>query len=109
MSTYLLTLQDGDYQHGEFLPQLRLGRFQREPVLHRLLPGRRIQLRCPDGMRHTVTLENVLVDGLKREAYSDADDATLYSFPTDPTVRLIFRPRITETLAPPGTEIWLID
>jgi hypothetical protein len=109
MPTYLLTVQDDDFRYGDFEPQLRLGRFQREPVLHSLAPGRRIQLRRPDGTRQSTTLENILVDGLKTVAYSDADDATLYTFPTDPTVRLVFRLRITETLAPPGTEIWLVD
>jgi hypothetical protein len=109
MPTYLMTVQADDFQGGEFNLQIRLRRFQQEEVLHRLAPGRRVHLRRPDGGRQSTMVEHVSVDGLTRVAYSDADDATLYRFPTDPVVRLRFKLRITDTVAPPGTEIWLVD
>ena len=104
-----MTVQADDFQDGKFKLQFRLSRFQSESVLHRLVPGRRIQMRRPGGRQLSTKLEKVYVDGLTREGYSDADEATLYSFPTDPTILLRFKPTLTETLAPPGTEIWLID
>jgi hypothetical protein len=109
MSTYLLTVNRDDFNCGEFMPPIRLKRFQQDPIFHRLAPGRRIQLRRPDGQRQSSILEKIAVDGLVREAYSTADEATFYSFPADPIIRLWFRPGITETIAPPGTEIWLVD
>jgi hypothetical protein len=109
MPTYLMTVQADDFQDGEFNPQIRLIRFQQEEVLQRLAPGRRVQLRRPDGGRQSTILEDLSVDGLTRVAYSSADDATFYSFPTDPVIRLRFKLRITETVAPPGTEMWLVD
>jgi hypothetical protein len=109
MPTYLMTVQPDDFQGGGFDPRIRLRRFQREEVFHRLTPGRRVHFRRPDGGRETTTLEQVIVDGLTKVAYSSADDATLYCFPTDPVIRLRFKSRITEAVAPPGTEIWLVD
>jgi hypothetical protein len=109
MPTYLMTVQADDFLDGEFSPPIRLRRFQREEVFHRLLPRRRVHLRRPDGKRLSAKLEEVFVDGLARVAYSTADDATLYTFPCDPVIRLRFKLRITESVAPPGTEIWLVD
>jgi hypothetical protein len=109
MPTYFMMVQADDFQSGEFDPRIRLRRFQQEEVFQRLAPGRRVHLRRPDGTRQSTTLEHVSVDGLTREAYSDADDATLLSFPTDPVIRLRFKLRITDAVAPPGTEVWLVD
>ncbi len=109
MPTYLMTVQAEDFQDGEFNPHIRLRRFRQEDVFRRLAPGRRIHLRRPDGRRQSTTLEHVSVDGLTRVAYSNADDATLYCFPSDPVIRLSFRLKITDAVAPPGTEIWLVD
>jgi hypothetical protein len=104
-----MTVQADDFQGGEFDPRIRLRRFQQEEVFHRLAPGRRVHFRRPDGGRQSTKLEQVSVDGLTRVTYSSADDATLYSFPTDPVIRLRFKLRITDSIAPPGTEIWLVD
>jgi hypothetical protein len=109
MPTYLMTVQADDFQDGEFNPLIRLRRFQREEVLHGLLPGRRVHFRPPDAKRLSTKLQEVFVDGLARVAFSVADEATLYSFPCDPVIRLRFKVRITESVAPPGTEIWLVD
>ncbi|HZT80121.1 MAG TPA: hypothetical protein VFA26_07865 [Gemmataceae bacterium] len=109
MPTYLMTVQAEDFRGGEFSPQIRLRRFQQEEVFQHLAPGRRVHLRRPDGTRESTTLEHVSVEGLTRVAYSAADEATLLSFPTDPVIRLKFKLRITDAVAPPGTVIWLVD
>jgi len=66
-------------------------------------------LRRPDGTLQSATVEEIFVDGLTKEAFSSADDATLYCFPKDPTIQVKFKSVITETVAPPGTAIWLLD
>jgi hypothetical protein len=104
-----MTIQAADFQCGDFKPRLRLSRFRAESVFHRLVPGRRFYLHRSDGTRLTTLLDAVSVEGIAKEAYSNADDATLYSFPCDPTIQLRFKLRITDSLAPPGTEIWLIE
>ena len=109
MPTYLMTVGADDFPGGEFNPQIRLRRFQQVEEFHRLAPGRRVHFRRPNGGRKSTMLQHVSVDGLTRVAYSSADDATLYSFPTNPVIRLRFKLRITNSIAPPGTEIWLVD
>jgi len=109
MPIHLVTVQADDFRGGEFNLRIPLRRFHQEEVLQRLAPGRRVHLCRPDGGRQSTTLEHISLDGLTSVAYSSADDATLYSFPTDPLIHLRFKLRITDALAPPRTEIWLVD
>jgi hypothetical protein len=109
MHTYLTTVQGDDFKSGDFTLRIRLSRFRKDWFLSSLGPGRRIELRRPDGSREAAMLEEISVVGLTKESFSHADDATLYCFPSDPSIQLIFKPRITDTVAPPGTEIWLVD
>ena len=109
MPTYLLTLQPNDFRDGILVPRLRLSRFRGQPHLGEMTRNSWLEMRRPDGVRCWTNLLALAVDDLSREAYSDADDATLYSFPNDPLIRLKLSSVITDEFAPPGTEIWLLD
>ena len=109
MPVHLLTVQENDFQSGYLVPRIRLSRFRGKPDLAGILPGSRLELRRPDGSRSWVTLLDVCVDGLTKVGYSNADEASLYNFPGDPFVRFVVSSFVTETFAPVGTEIWLMD
>lgn len=109
MPTYLLTLQPNDFRDGVLVPKLKLSRFRAQPQLGEMTRGGWLEMRRPDGVRCWTNLVHLSVDDLTKVAYSDADDATLYSFPNDPLVRLKVSAVITDEFAPPGTEIWLLD
>lgn len=109
MPTYLISVQPSDFHDGAFAPGIRLSRFRNDPVLSRLAPGRRIQVRRPNGTFTSAKVTELYVEGITKVAYSMADEASLYQFPGDPILRLRFESPITESIAPPGTEIWLVD
>jgi hypothetical protein len=106
---HLATVQSGDLESGQFALRIPLSRFRGKPDCAGILPGGRIELRRLDGSRSWVTLLEVLVEGLTKVAYSSADDATLYCFPGDPFVRFVLSSFVTDTFAPAGTEVWLMD
>ena len=109
MPVHLLTVQADDFQSGYLVPRIRLSRFREKPDLAGFLSGSRLELRRPDGTRSWVTLLGISVEGITKVGYSDSDDASLYTFPTDPFVRFAVSSLVTDIFAPVGTEIWLID
>jgi hypothetical protein len=106
---HLATVQSGDIESGQLALGIPLSRFRGKPECAGIVPGGRIELRRPDGSRSWVILLEVFVEGLTKVAYSSADEATLYCFPGDPLVRFVFSSFVTDTFAPIGTEVWLID
>ena len=109
MATYLLTLEPADFRSGYLAPRVKLSRFRGQHQLADIAPGSWLEMRRPDGARCWTNLLELSVDNLTRQGYSVADDATFYSFPSDPFVRLKLSACISDEFAPPGTEIWLVD
>jgi hypothetical protein len=105
VATHLLTIGKSDIQGGRVVIGRRLSELH-DPAFGRLTSGSPLELVRLDGTRRRVWVVDFSTDQI--EVYGRGDDGTVYMMKDDPVYRLQMSPHMTESDAPPGTEVWLL-